>query len=107
VRRAVARFNRQIKVDGLGPPLHGAVACITAVGKDLVEPCLEIRAALEGIECTVGTHCSLLHDVLRIGRIARHGDREAERVIEERFEQRLERVLSIEPRGRPERQGTP
>src|SRR4051794_39121993 len=59
----------------LGASLLRAVGVDEGVGEDAVEPGLEVRALLEALEGAVGLEVRLLHEVLGVGRVARHAHR--------------------------------
>ena len=53
------------------------VAADEEIGHDLEEPRLEVRPRLETVPGTEGPEVGLLHQILRVGRIARHTKRRA------------------------------
>ena len=64
-----------VEVDLVGPALLRPVRVDEGVGEDLVEPGLEVGALLEPAEAAVGAQVRLLHEVLGVGRVARHAQR--------------------------------
>ena len=64
-----------VEVDLVGPALLGPVLVDERVGEDLVEPRLEVRALAEAPEAAVRAQVRLLHEVLGVGRVARHAQR--------------------------------
>ena len=61
-----------VEVGLVGPALLGPVRVDVGVREDPVEPGLEVRALLEAAEAAVGLEVGLLHEVLGVGRVARH-----------------------------------
>ena len=64
-----------VEVDLVGPALLRPVRVDEGVREDLVEPGLEVGALLEPAEAAVGAQVRLLHEVLGVGRVARHAQR--------------------------------